>query len=166
MHKRVDFKNLQSVESFLLDMLSQYVELTSVTLEPRSSEVFLYDRAVSSYREGSSEESLGLFAKLVLMEPLSFDYWMGMASSLHQSKNYIKALSCYAIVALLDAEDPSPHFHAAQIFLQQGNELEFSKAVELAYARATLNATYTPWLEKIMDLKDLFYRKGKRVYAG
>ncbi|MCX6994613.1 MAG: hypothetical protein NTY13_02085 [Chlamydiae bacterium] len=166
MNNHLDFKNLQYEESFILDMLSHYVELSSVTVEPRSKEAGLYERAVRAYREGLSEESLTLFAKLILMEPLSSDYWMGMASSLHLSENPIKALSCYAIVALLDAEDPSPHFYAAQIFLKQRNEIEFTKAIELSYARATLNAEYTPWLEKIMDLKELFYRKERGVYAG
>lgn len=165
MNKRLDFKDLKSVESFLLDMLSHYVELSSVTTEPRKEEPFLYEKGVKAYREGLNDEALNFFAKLVVMEPLAADYWMGIASTLHQSLQLEKALSCYAIVALLDEEDPGPHFYAAQIFLQWKDETEFSKAIELAGARASLNAKHLPWLERIMQLKELFYQKGKRAYG-
>lgn len=165
MNKRMDFKDLKSIETFLLDMLAQYVELASVTTEPRADEGHLYEKGVTAYRDGSPDEALSCFAKLVLMEPLSADYWMGVASALHQSLQLEKALSCYAVVGLLDEEDPACHFHAAQIFLHWKDETEFLKALELAQARATLNAKHAPWLEKIACLKEIFYQKGKRAYG-
>lgn len=165
MTKQMDFKDLKSVEHFLLDTLTQYVELATVTAEPRAQEESLYRQGVAAYRENDCDEALNCFAKLVVMEPLSADYWMGIASSLHKGQQLEKALSCYAIVGLLNDEDPAAHFYAAQIFLQWKDETEFFKAIELASARATLNAKHLPWLDKIEQLKELFYRKGKKVYG-
>jgi tetratricopeptide (TPR) repeat protein len=165
MTKQVEFKDIQAVEKFLLDALSQYVDLATVTAVPRSERASLYQEGVSAYRIDDYETALSCFAQLVVMEPLAPDFWMGLASALHKSQQLEKALSCYAIVALLDDNDPAAHFHAAQIFFHWKDEVEFSKAVELAHARATLSALHMPWLEKIEQLKDLFYQKGRRAYG-
>ena len=153
------FKDMKAVESFLLDQLSHYVELSSVTQEPRSKEEELYREGVLCYREDDLERALTAFSKLIIMEPFSENYWMGLASCLHKNDEFEKALSCYAISGLLNEEDPSPHFHAAQIFFNMNDETEFSKALELAWARSTLNAKYMPMQEKIKQLKELFCKK-------
>lgn len=165
MTKKVDFKDIQAVEKFLLDMLAQYVDLSLVTTDPSLLPEALYQEGVRAHREDDGETALTCFTRLIMIEPLAADYWMGMASSLHKSHHFEKALSCYAIVALLDDKDPAAHFHAAQIFFLWKDEVEFLKAVELAHARATLSAQHMPWIEKIEQLKELFYQKGKRVYG-
>lgn len=165
MTKQVNFKDIKTVENFLLETLSQYVDLASVTTEPLDDRRSLYAEGVRAHREDNHEVALTCFAKLVVMEPLAHDFWMGIASTLHKTMLYEKALSCYAIVALLDDKDPAAHFHAAQIFFYWKDEVEFLKAIELAHARATLSAQHMPWIDKIEQLKALFYQKGKRAYG-
>lgn len=93
----------------------------------------LYKEAYRAYQAEDYEASSTLFRRLVLLNPFDPSYWMGLAASLQLLSSFEEALRAYALVALLDPENPSPHLHASECYHDLGDEKEMRKALKLAF---------------------------------
>jgi Flp pilus assembly protein TadD len=78
------------------------------------------------------DASLAQFTDLALQHPLDKEYWRELAISHQKQGNYRNAVIAWAFVALLAAEDPLPHLHAAECLLAQGEKDEAHKALKMA----------------------------------
>ena len=94
---------------------------------PRSQEEeeALYASAYALYEGGKYKEATEIFTQLVLSSPFSERSWRGLAAAQQQGEQFEAALHAWALVALLESEDPLPHFHAAEclFYLQQREEM-------------------------------------------
>jgi type III secretion system low calcium response chaperone LcrH/SycD len=83
-----------------------------------------YAQAYAHYQANQTDEAAKIFSILCARQPLEVRFWFGLGASLQGSANHEKALYAWAMAALLDPENPYPHFHAAECsdFLKQNND--------------------------------------------
>ncbi len=152
-----------NADSYLRKALHERVGFVFTQTEELDEQA-TWSAAVTLYRKGEFGQAQELFAKLVHFDPFSAEYWMALASALHGEEKYEPALASYAMAGILDEKDPSPHFHAAQIFYDRGECNDFADSLELARARCHLQAGRYDLLEKIQGLEGQFQlRWGKHV---
>lgn len=113
----------------------------------------LYKEGHAFYEADRYNDSSTVFRWLVLLNPYSAKYWLGLAANQQLLGQYDKALHSYALVTLLDSEDPYPHLHAFECYLALDNLEEALKALECAYVRARGKLEYQDLLSEIEMLK-------------
>ncbi|MCB1071658.1 MAG: tetratricopeptide repeat protein [Chlamydiia bacterium] len=107
--------------------------------------------AQTLYQNGDYEEAKGVYQQLAAFEPYSPNYWAGVGACLQVEKRYEEALKAWSMVALLNEEDPSSHFHAAECYYALGLFLEGEK--ELDACKGRVKETDQDLLEKIARLE-------------
>lgn len=96
----------------------------------------LFKEAYALYNASDYKEAEPLFRSLIQEHPLDKKTWFGLASTLMMQKKYEEALMPWAMTALLEDNDPLPHFHAAECLFSLGQQEEAKKALALAEERA------------------------------
>ncbi len=110
----------------------------------------VYTEAVQEYEEGHYQKAHDLFSLLSTELPMQPEVWKGLAACQQMQKYYDEALMTWSMAALLDEQDPLPHFHAAECLIAQGNSTEAQKALRSAL---TLPCT-EGILDQIVRLKE------------
>ena len=91
-----------------------------------------YLKAYAYYQANQLAEAAEIFGILCARQPMEKRFWFGLGASLQESANYEKARYAWAMAALLDPENPYPHFHAAEC----SDALARHKDASLALAEA------------------------------
>ncbi len=112
----------------------------------------LYKEAYTFYTKEDFTEATTEFRYLVILDPFTKKYWLGLAACLQVQEFYEKALHSYAMAALLDGEDPYPHFYAYQCYEKSGNQEDAQKALQLAYERTEGRALFVSLRQQIEPL--------------
>jgi len=97
----------------------------------------LYFSAFAFYQKQDYEQAEFLFKQLCLVAPLQEPFWRGFAGSLQMHSKWKESLHAWSVVALLQEEDASCHFHAAECLFSLEDYKEASKALLLAEKRAS-----------------------------
>lgn len=96
----------------------------------------IYGHAYRLYNSGRYREASQLFRLLILLNPLSSKYSLGLAACFHMLKEYDNAAQSYMMVSLVDPESPIPFYHASDCFIQLNLSdsaiIALEKAIELA----------------------------------
>lgn len=92
----------------------------------------LYSEAVEKYDAGQYDKAYDLFCHLSTELSMQPEVWKGLASCNQVRQHYPEALMGWSMAALLDTNDPVPHFHAAECLLAQGDRMEARKAIRIA----------------------------------
>lgn len=95
----------------------------------------LYKLAYGLYEVGDYLKSKDIFQRLVIAVPLEKKFWEGLGSSCLMSKNYFEALNAWSMVTLLDDENPTAYFHAAESLFSLNEIEEAKKALHAAKSR-------------------------------
>ena len=95
----------------------------------------LYTRAYALYQGGKANEAAEIFQLLCTKDPLQPIYWAGFASSLQESSEWELACEAWAMDALLEPANPTPHFHAAQCCWHLGKLSDAALALKEAKKR-------------------------------
>ena len=98
---------------------------------PLDAEAF-YSKAYAHYQTNQTAEAAEIFKVLCARRPMEARFWFGLGASLQGSANYENALYAWAMAALLDPENPYPHFHAAEC----SDSLNLHKDASLALIEA------------------------------
>jgi type III secretion system low calcium response chaperone LcrH/SycD len=77
----------------------------------------VYSLAYGKYQEGNYAAASNLFRYIVMLDPHTYKYALGLAASLHRGKDYQKAANYYVMASLLQPKDPVPYFHSADCFI-------------------------------------------------
>ena len=128
-------------------------EISPITLDQERP---FYATAFGLYEKGDYRGAAQLFTQLVLTDPYSVHYWQGLASSRQMTREYLAAVHAWSMVALLRANDPLPHFHAAECFLSLDEKEDALKALDAALELAGKNESLC---DKINLLKTIHYAK-------
>ncbi len=117
-----------------------------------SEEVFdLYRNGFRLYEMKNYEEALTIFKRLVLSYPLHKECWQAFAGALQMTGRFQEATSAWAVIALLDPQDPYPHFHVTECYIALGKTEEAQKALNMLMSMP--EAQTDPFLsEKIEEL--------------
>jgi type III secretion system low calcium response chaperone LcrH/SycD len=139
-NRQEDFPFPDNLEEYLEDFIPNTL-LKSETLQKafgvsNYEMEEIYKEAYDQYQDDCYLESATHFRWLVLLNPFVSKYWNGLAASLQLLAKHEKALHAYAMVALLEKDNPYPHFRAYECYEKMGNPEEGAKALELAYQRA------------------------------
>ncbi len=73
-----------------------------------------YSFGFAQYGIGNWAEAADVFRVLCTRRPLETRFWFALGATLQESGSYDEALHSWAMAALLNTEDPYPHFHAAE----------------------------------------------------
>jgi type III secretion system low calcium response chaperone LcrH/SycD len=106
----------------------------NLTLSDEEVERF-YTYGFAHYGSGSWNEAADVFRLLCTRRPLEPRFWFGLAATLQESGSYREALNSWAMASLLKANDPYPHFHAAECYFSLLMADEAAKALSEAEAR-------------------------------
>jgi len=96
----------------------------------------IYGQAYRLYNAGKYREASQLFRLLIMLNSVEPKYCMGMAACCHMLKEYAIAVQMYTTCGALDPENPVPHFHASDCYLQMEDPLSALLALEMAVKRA------------------------------
>lgn len=123
----------------------------------------LYGHAYQLYSNGHYRKALSFFRLLVQLNATEAKYTMGQAACYHMMKDYRKAATTYSMCGLLDPENPIPHFHSSDCYLQLGDKLSAIVALEMALKRAGDKPHYRTLKERsqmtLQTLKDELQQK-------
>lgn len=97
----------------------------------------LYTLAYTFYQEGDFVQAAELFHQLVHLKPLTQKYWLGVGACAQMQQRYTEALQAWGMAAILNATDPTPHFHAAECYNALQDNEEGMKAVRATKSRLT-----------------------------
>lgn len=133
----------------------QVVEILGLSEEEISplsqeQELFLYERALDLYERQEYRSAAPLFTQLVMTNPFEAHYWRGLASAKQMGRDYMAAVHAWGMVALLEEEDPLPHFHAAECLFHVEEGEDAQKALNAALERFDEN---DPLVEKAHQLR-------------
>lgn len=112
----------------------------------------LYGISFGFYEAGQYEKASGFFTQLLLSNPFEVSFWKGLASSQQMAQDYKAALHAWAMVCILDAQDPLSHFHAAENLYQLQEKEDALKA--LLCAEKLLKKEDDALKQKIQFLKE------------
>jgi len=105
-----------------------------LTLSNLETERF-YAYGFAHYEAGSLIEAADTFRVLCTKQPLDARFWFALGATLQEAKSYKDALNAWAMTALLEKENPYPHFHAAECFFSLQEAPDAQKALEEAENR-------------------------------
>lgn len=91
-----------------------------------------YADALSEYEAGNYDRAAELFAYLSETYPAQPEIWKGLAACYQVKGDYPEALMAWSMAAILDKEDPVPHFHAAECLVAKCEIADAKKAIRIA----------------------------------
>jgi type III secretion system low calcium response chaperone LcrH/SycD len=96
----------------------------------------LYSQAYLLYNTGRYRDAIQVFRLLTMLNPMESKYTMGLAASLHMLKEYKGSAAMYTLVSILDPENPIPHYHASDCYIQMGDKLSSLAMLEMAIKKS------------------------------
>lgn len=78
----------------------------------------IYSQGYTLYNQGRYKEASYVFRLLMLLDYLTPKYILGLAASLHRLKDFKNAANIYLLCGTLDTNNPLPHYHAADCYMQ------------------------------------------------
>ena len=111
-----------------------------------------YSYGFAQYGSGNWAEAADVFRVLCTRRPLESRFWFALGATLQEAGSYLEALHSWAMAALLEKEDPYPHFHAAECCISLNMGEDASKALTEAELRTKKDPTH-PLKNKICLLR-------------
>jgi type III secretion system low calcium response chaperone LcrH/SycD len=96
----------------------------------------IYGQAYRLYNNGKYKDAAHLFRLLVMLNSTESKYLMGLAACFHMMKEYKSATETYALCSMLDGNNPLPHFHASDCYLQMKDSGSAIISLTMAIKRA------------------------------
>lgn len=110
----------------------------------------IYAQAYRLYNTGKYSESIHLFRMLVMLNSTESKYILGLAACFHMLKEYQNAVQVYSMCAMLDPENPIPHYHASDCYVQMQDPLSAIISLNLAVQRAGEKPQYVKIKERAL----------------
>jgi len=124
----------------------------------------IYGQAYRLYNTGKYADASRLFRLLVMLVPIEPKFPLGLAASFHMMKDYRNAIQIYTFCSIADAQNPVPHYHAADCYMQLGDLAGAIVAMEMAAKRAGDKTEYKTLKDRalltIESLKKALTEKG------
>ena len=108
----------------------------------------IYSQAYRLYNTGKYSEATHLFRLLVLLNAMEPKYTLGLAACSHMLKDYNTAIQLYTLSSTLDPQNPVPHYHTSDCFIQMKDYLSAMICLELAINRAGDNPSFSKMKER------------------
>jgi type III secretion system low calcium response chaperone LcrH/SycD len=116
----------------------------------------IYAQAYRLYNTGKYTEATHLFRILVMLNAMEPKYMLGLAACFHMLKEYFNAIQTYTMCSALDPQNPIPHYHSSDCFIQMKEYLSAMICLELAIERAGDKPEYAKMKERaLLSLESL-----------
>lgn len=92
----------------------------------------IYGQAYRLYNTGKYSESASIFRLLMMINSMEAKYTMGLAACYHMVKEYKFAVEAYTLCSIIDPENPIPQYHAADCYINMGDQVSAAVALKLA----------------------------------
>lgn len=96
----------------------------------------IYAQAYRMYNSGKYKEASQLFRLLIMLNGAEPKYSLGLAACFHMVKEYETAAEAYTTCGMIDPNNPIPHYHASDCYLQMGDKVSAMIALEMAVKRS------------------------------
>lgn len=96
----------------------------------------IYGQAYRLYNTGKYKDASQLFRLLIMLNPAEAKYPLGLAACFHMMKDYESAIQMYTVCGMTDPQNPIPHYHASDCYLQLGDKVSAMIALEMAMKRS------------------------------
>lgn len=96
----------------------------------------IYGQAYRLFNTGKYKDACQLFRLLIMINSTEPKYSMGLAACYHMMKDYKIAVNTYALLSVIEPENPIPFYHTSDCFIQMNDPLAASIALEMAIKRA------------------------------
>jgi type III secretion system low calcium response chaperone LcrH/SycD len=120
----------------------------------------LYTLAYTLYQANDYEQAKQIFQQLAACKPFTKKYWIGLGSCWQMKQCYSDALKAWGMAALIDAHDPTPHYHAAECYLALEDYVEGLKALRATKSRLT--EEHQALQEKVKNLESSWKKEEKK----
>jgi type III secretion system low calcium response chaperone LcrH/SycD len=108
----------------------------------------IYAQAYRLYNTGKYTEAAHLFRILIMFNAMEPKYMLGLAACFHMLKEYVNAIQTYTMCSALDPQNPIPHYHSSDCFIQMKEYLSAMLSLELAIDRAGDKPEYAKMKER------------------
>jgi len=119
----------------------------------------IYSQAYNLYNQGKYKESSYIFRFLMLLDMTTPKYILGLAACLHRLNDWINASNLYFLCSALDPQNPLPHFHATDCYLQLNQIYLALIAIQMAINTAGNQPQYNVLKERSQLLKASLIKK-------
>lgn len=123
----------------------------------------IYAQAYRLYNTGKYKDALQLFRLLGSLAPTEARYILGMAACFHLLKEFNDALETYAVVAILDPNNPIPFYHASDCLIQQNDPYSAIIMLELALKTAKDKPEYKTLRDRVVMTIESLKAKTKEM---
>lgn len=96
----------------------------------------LYAQAYRLYNTGKYKDASQIFRILIMMNAVEPKYSMGLGACHHMLKEYRSAIDTYMICGILNPENPIPHYHASDCYIQMNDPISAIVELEMAVGRS------------------------------
>lgn len=96
----------------------------------------IYAQAYRLYQTGRYNDAIQMFRLLIMINSTESKYSLGLAACFHMLKEYKNAADTYTVCGIIDPENPIPHYHASDCYLQMKDNVSAIIALEIAVKRA------------------------------
>ncbi|MBB65011.1 MAG: hypothetical protein CMO81_08085 [Waddliaceae bacterium] len=125
------------------------------------------------HRQSDFSRATDLYRILTIADPFEKDYWLGLGKAQQDLEDFSSAIKAYASACLLELENPTPHFHAAECYLSLGKFQDAAKALRAAENFGKLQKQEHQWIlqqaalmrrvwGKKLELKDKYHGQQHR----
>lgn len=114
-------------------------ELNAITHEEIEQ---FYAFGFAQYGSGNWGKAADAFRVLCTRRPMEPRFWFALSATLQEAGSYKDALHSWAMAALLNKEDPYPHFHAAECCFSLQMLKDAAKALREAEERTLSDSTH------------------------
>ncbi|MBS0635891.1 MAG: SycD/LcrH family type III secretion system chaperone [Verrucomicrobia bacterium] len=111
-------------------MPKQALQISDDTMEA------IYTQAYTLYNQSKYRDASYIFRLLMLLDFTTPKYVLGLAACAHRVQDFTNAANLYFLCAALDPDNPIPHFHSTDCYLQLGAKAIASYSLQLAIEAA------------------------------
>jgi len=111
-------------------MPKQALQISDDTMEA------IYTQAYTLYNQTKYRDASYIFRLLMLLDFTTPKYVLGLAACAHRLQDYTNAANLYFLSAALEPQNPMPHFHATDCYMQLGANEIAAYSLQLAIETA------------------------------
>lgn len=122
----------------------------------------LYSFAYRLYNTGKYDQAVQIFRLLILLNPTSAKFMLGLAACFHMQKQYEIAATSYILCTLVDPKNPLPYYHASDCYMQLGKSDLAIASLEACLKKMEGKAEFTAIRDRVQLTLDTFQEKVKQ----
>lgn len=114
----------------------------------------LYLKAHHFLEEKQGEKAVDAFTFLVTLNPLHYEYWMGLGVALQMIHDYEPAIDAYEMAAIYNVEHPLPYLYLGKCLFAIHDRKSALQAFDLAIAYAEESEEYNGIREEAKNARE------------